>query len=120
MDEASDKMGTFERLSQDVRVAARTILKSRGFALAAVGTLALGIGANTAVFSLINASLLQPLPYPEADRIVQLWFTTPGGSGLTLSIPEFNHLARQGDVLEDVAAYDFSGPGVNLTGSGEP
>jgi predicted permease len=94
--------------------------RSSGFAIAAVATLALGIGANTAIFSLINATLLEPLPYPAADRIVQLWLTTPSGDGLTLSIPEVNALAQQTSVFENVAAYDFGGPGVNITGVGEP
>lgn len=85
-----------------------------------MATLTLGIDANTAILSPINIALLQPLPYPRADQIVQLWFTTPQGGGLTLSIPQFNLLAKQDSVLEDVAAYDFGGPGVNLTDKGEP
>jgi putative ABC transport system permease protein len=113
-------MRTLELLLQDVRMAARTLRRSAGFTIAVMAALALGIGANTAIFSLINTTLLQPLPYPDADRIVQLWFTTPGGSGLTLSIPEFNLLAQQSAVFEDVAAYDFGGPGVNITDAGEP
>jgi predicted permease len=113
-------MGILEMLRLDVITAVRMLRHSPGFAIAAVATLAVGIGANTAIFSLINATLLEPLPYPEADRIVQLWLTSPDGGGLTLSIPEFNLLSQQTDAFEDVAAYDFGGPGVNITGVGEP
>lgn len=82
--------------------------------------LAIGIGVNTAIFTLINAALLAPLPYPKADRIVQLWLTEQGGSGLILSVPEINLLARQSRLFQDFAAYDFGGPGVNVAGASEP
>lgn len=109
-----------ETISQDVRINGRALRRSPGFALTAVVTLALAIGANTAIFSLISFALLQPLPYPDADRIVQFWFTTPGGSGLTLSIPQVNVIASETRVFEDVTPYDFGGPGVNITGNGNP
>lgn len=110
-----------DSLSNDIRIAVRTFLRTPAFTLAAVCTLALGIGANTAIFSLINAALLQPLPYPNPDRIVQLWMTNrDGGGGVTLAIPEFNLFKQQTGALRDVAAYDFGGPGINLTGSAEP
>src|SRR5258708_16898364 len=113
-------MRTTEILLQETRLAARTLRRSSGFTIAAIAPLALGIGANTAIFSLINTTLLEPLPYPDAERIVQLWMTTPQGAGLTLSVPEFNLLARQTAIFENVAAYDFGGPGVNITSVGEP
>lgn len=105
---------------QDLRYAVRTLLKSRGFTIVAVLTLALGIGATTAVFSVIDAALLKPLPYPEADRIVQLKRTFPGGVGTSISIPKFVVWREQTQVFEDVAAYDFGGPGVNLTSGDRP
>ena len=98
----------------------RSLRRSPAFTFAAIATLALGIGANTAVFSLIDATLLDPLPYPEPDRIVQIWFTTQTGADTNHSIPAVNLLTQQSQIFEDVAAYDFGGPGVNLTGSDQP
>jgi putative ABC transport system permease protein len=109
-----------EWIGQDGAITLRALRRNPGFAIAAVATLALAIGANTAIFSLISKTLLEPLPYPDPDRIVQLWLTTPVENGVILSIPEVNMLAGQTRVLEDVAAYDFGGPGVNITGVGEP
>lgn len=113
-------MGTLDSIRQDLAAAVRMIRRSPGFAIAAVATLTLGIGANTAIFTLIDAVLLAPLPYPQADRIVQLWLAYPGSGGVILSIPEINLLARQTGVFQDFAVYDFGGPGVNITGAGEP
>ena len=113
-------MRILDTMRRDFLTALRMLRRSPAFAIAAMLTLALGIGANTAIFSLVNATLLEPLPYPQADRLVQLWFTTPQGESLTLSIPEVNLLAQQTAALEDLAAYDFGGPGVSITGVGEP
>ena len=113
-------MRILEMLRYDAAIAVRMLRRSPGFAVAATATLALGIGANTAIFSLINTTLLEPLPYPQPDRIVQLWLMAPNGGGLILSIPEVNILTQQTSAFEDVAAYDFGGPGVNITAVGEP
>src|SRR5918994_2047206 len=63
---------------QDVRYAIRTLRRSAGVSLVIVASLAIGIGANTAIFSVVNALLLQPLPYPDPDRLAVLWLRSPG------------------------------------------
>jgi predicted permease len=93
---------------------------SPGFAAVAILTLALGIGANTAIFSVVNAVLLQPLSYPNPDRLVELELSSPQGNGNVTSIPKFNVWREQTDVFDSVAAYDFPGPGINLTGGDRP
>ncbi|MGO9778028.1 MAG: ABC transporter permease [Terracidiphilus sp.] len=103
-------------LLHDLRYALRQLRKSPGFTLTAVVTLALGIGANTAIFTVVNAVLLKPLAYPDADRIVQISTTYSGGSTSVASIPKFHNWHQQTSIFKDMAAYDFAGPGFNLTG----
>jgi putative ABC transport system permease protein len=110
----------FENLMQDVRFAGRTLRRSPGFTLTAILALALGIGANTAIFTVINTVLLQPLSYPHPERIVQLMRYFPGGEGTSVSIPRFNVWREQTSVLEASAVYDFAGPGINVTGGDRP
>ncbi|HEX5424442.1 MAG TPA: ABC transporter permease [Candidatus Acidoferrales bacterium] len=109
-----------DHLIADVKHAVRMLWRSPGFAATAIAALALGIGANTAIFSVVNAVLLAPLAYPHADRLVQLRNTFPQGSSPVASIPEFNVWRQQTQAFNAVAAYDFSGPGINLTGNGLP
>ena len=104
----------------DLKQALRVLRQSPGFTATAIAVLALGIGANTAIFSVINAVLLMPLPYPDAGRIVILENTSPQGRGPAASVPKYNVWRRQTSVLEDVAAYNTGGPGINLSGSDRP
>jgi predicted permease len=94
----------------------RMFSKNPGFTIAAIAALALGIGTNTAIFTVVNAVLLKPLTYPDSDRIVQFQLTFPDGKGIAASIPKFFKWKAQTDAFQDVAAYDFGGPGFNLTG----
>src|SRR5215467_10593984 len=111
--------GLFETLAQDVRYGARMLAKHKAFTCIAVITLALGIGANTAIFSVVNELLLRPLPYRDADRIVTLWEVSPEGRHQnTTSRQNFRAWKAQGASFEQMAA--FTDQRVNLTGSGEP
>jgi predicted permease len=103
-------------LWNDVKHSLNMFRKNPGFTIAAIAALALGIGANTAIFTVVNAVLLKPLSYPDADRIVQFLLTSPTGSGPGASIPKFQNWQRQTSVFKEVAAYDFGGPGFNITG----
>jgi putative ABC transport system permease protein len=110
----------FENLLQDIRYAFRILRRSAGFTVTAIAALALGIGANTAIFTVVNTVLLQPLSYPQPDRLVQLELSSPQGNGNVTSIPKYMVWREQTQVLQDVAAYDEGGPGVNLTGGDRP
>ena len=109
-----------ETIAADLKHALRMLRQSPGFTAAAVATLALGIGANTAIFSVINTVLLKPLPFPQADRIVVLMNSSRQGSFPGASVPKYNNWRRQTQVLEDVSAYDTGGPGLNLSGGDRP
>ena len=103
-------------LRADLKHALHMFVKNPGFTIAVVAALALGIGADTAIFSVVNAVLLKPLGYPEPDRIVQLLLTEPGGEGAGASATKFFVWKNQTSVFQDVAGYDGGG-GMNLTGS---
>ena len=109
-----------ETLLADLKHALRMLRRSPGFTITAVSALALGIGANTAIFSVVNTVLLKPLPYPQPDRVVQLMLRSPQGSGAIASVPIYNTWRAQDRVLEDVTAYDLGGPGLNLSGGDRP
>jgi putative ABC transport system permease protein len=89
---------------------------SPGFTATAIAVLALGIGASTAIFSVIDAVLLEPLPFPDPNRIVLLMNSSRQGNFPVASVPKYNVWRRQTQVLSDIAAYDNGGPGINLTG----
>jgi putative ABC transport system permease protein len=112
--------GSAERLIQDVRYALRSMRRQPGFSTVAVLTLALGIGATTAIFSVVNSVLLRPLPFPHADRIVALFATSPKRNVLrdTTSFPDFSDWQRQSHAFAGVAAYRLDR--FNITGDGNP
>lgn len=103
-------------LMRDLRHAVRCLLRSPGFTIVAVLTLAIGIGANTAIFSVVNAVLLKPLPLPEPDRLVRV-YELDEGRPWTVSPPNFVDLRRESSVFEEMAAY--TGTAAALTGVGE-
>ncbi len=109
-----------EAFLKDLKHSIRMFLQSPGFTIPAVLALALGIGANTAIFSVVNTVLLKPLTYPDPDRLVQFMLTFRGDSGPGASVPKFMNWRSQTNVFQDVSAYDFGGPGLNLTGGAFP
>jgi len=99
-----------ETVLRDMRYGVRSLLKRPGFATIAVITLALGIGANTAIFSVVNAVLLRPLPYAEAERLFVPWGSRGNTQNHTnVSYPDFADWQAQTKTLEHVAAYNSSG-----------
>jgi predicted permease len=105
---------------QDVRYAVRTLAKNPGFVVLAVLTLTLGIGANTALFSVVNGVLLRPLPYPDADRVVRLWSSMleRGFPQSQTSMPDYRALVEHSRTVEDIGAYTHVS--YNITGGDQP
>jgi putative ABC transport system permease protein len=105
-------------LWQDMRYGARTLLKKPGFTSIAVTTLALGIGANTMIFSVVNAVLLRPLPYAESDRLMWVTESGPDYIGDPIPGPDFLDWSERSHSLTGIAAY--TDESLNLTGAGDP
>jgi putative ABC transport system permease protein len=109
-----------KNIPQDLRYGARMLIKNPGFTLIAIGALALGIGANTAIFSVVNAVLLRPLPYEGSERLVVLYETNPqqGRDEMSVSYPNFADWRAQSQSFEQLAACLYGG--MILTGKDEP
>jgi len=103
---------------QDLRYAIRTMAKRPGFTIVAALTLALGIGANTAIFSAVNAVLLKPLPFPESEQLVDLAETFKPNNFGSVSVPNFEDWQNQNTVFTGISAYTFAG--FNLEGGDTP
>jgi putative ABC transport system permease protein len=108
------------QIYKDLKYALGTFLRNPGFTIAAVAALTLGIGATSAIFSVINTVLLKPLTYPDTDRIVQFHLDTPNGADYGGSPARFNVLRTQTQTFQDVAAYELSALGLSLTGGPYP
>ncbi len=108
-----------ESVLADVRQAFRMMRQSPAFAIIAITALALGIGANTAIFTVVNKVLLQPLPYPQPDRLMRLGRQFPNGNGYSNSIPKYM-VWRNNNVFSAMTLYDQGGPGLNLSTGDRP
>ena len=110
----------FDDLWRDVRFGLRSLAKTPGFAVIAILLIGVAIGVNTAVFSVIDTVLLRPLTYPNPQELVELRNTSAQGSFPGANIPKFNVWHQQTGIFQQVAAYDFGGAGLNITGGDHP
>jgi putative ABC transport system permease protein len=108
---------SLETIAQDLRYGLRGIRRSPGFSLVVVLTLALGIGANTAIFSVVNAVLLRPLPYPAAERLVKLGESDPKAEGISVTWVNYRHWRNENHSFEDMAGFETAH--LTLTGRGD-
>src|SRR5262249_23002177 len=108
----------FESLFQDLRYGLRMLVKTPAFSGIAILTLALGIGANTAIFSVVNGVLLNPLPFHEPNQLVSLFEEIPNFKNGSISYPNFVDWRRMNHTFSAMAAYRAAS--FNLTGAGEP
>jgi putative ABC transport system permease protein len=117
-----NSLGILETLWQDLRYGARMLRKSPGFTIVAVLTLALGIGANTTIFSVINSLLLRRLPYPDTERLALVWKADihDVSDYNIISAPDFWDYQKQSSVFDSIAIFDSAGRGYNLSQNGEP
>jgi predicted permease len=117
---AEQSLPLIEKLLFDLRYAVRMLLRSPGFSFIAIATMALGVGATTAIYSVIDATLLHPLPYPNPTELVRIQDDLPGvgAQGVGISVPEWRDLESSG--IFQSAAITGRGANVNLTGSAQP
>jgi putative ABC transport system permease protein len=117
---AEQSLPFIENLLFDLRYAVRMLLRSPGFSFISIATMALGIGATTAIYSVVNATLLHPLPFPNPSELVRIQDDLPGvgAHGVGISVPEWRDLESSG--IFQSAAITGTGANVNLTGSAQP
>ncbi len=115
---SNQKSADHNVMLQQLTYAIRMLMKNPGVTLVAVITLALGIGANTAIFSVVNGVLLRPLQYKNPDRVVSLWENVPGHGRWRAAPGNFFDWKKQNTLFEEMAAY--GGSALTLTGAGEP
>jgi putative ABC transport system permease protein len=111
-------LDTMDAFFKDLAYSLRTFRRNPGFTIAAVAALTLGIGTNTAIFTVVNAVLLKPVPFPSPDRLVMFMNASPQGSGTAASPAKFAHWSAQTNVIESAAAFRTGV--VNLTGGDTP
>ncbi len=107
-----------ETLLQDLRFATRMLRKNPGFTTIAVVTLALGIGASTSIFSIVDAVLLRPLPYRNPEQIVRVWEQAPDGHRMNLADPNFDDFLSQNNTFASLAVYGYGLS--SISGGSEP
>ncbi len=113
------RVNWIQEFVQDLRFGLRMLRKNPGFTAVAVLTLALGIGANTAIFSVVNGVLLKPLPFPESDRLVEVMRGLKSGNDETVEASKFIFWQQHGRAFEAMAAFDIFGTGFNLASGGQ-
>src|SRR5271170_1473776 len=111
--------GEMNSIIQDINYAFRMLRKSPGFTAVAILTLALGIGANTAIFSAVNAVLLKPLPLRQPNQLVELWETEAAAGNYPLDDADFVDWRAQNRTFEEMSIYTYREP-VNISGAGAP
>ena len=104
-----------DSILKDLRYGVRSLLKRPGFTVIAIMTLAIGIGANTAIFSVVDATLLRQLPYPASERLVMLWST--GKGQMSSCVPDYREWRDQNQVFTGLGAYWYGD--FNLTGDNQ-
>jgi predicted permease len=112
------RLNRIENLMQDLRYGARTLRKSPAFSIVGVLTLSLGIGASTSIFSVAEAVLLRPLPYPNPERIVRVWEQSPHRNQMNLSDPNFDDFHAQNSTFDALAVYGYRL--ASVSGGSEP
>src|SRR5689334_9269571 len=111
-----------DKVVQDLKLAMRLLLKDRGFAAATVATLALCLAANAAIFAVVDAVILRPLPYPEPDRVITMFNSYPGAGAprSSNSVPDYFDRLKETEIFEELALYRSTSVTIGGGGTAEP